>query len=123
MDIVVYDKVKWHYPDGKNCPDLPHAKQHFVILMEWLSRKGYLTEYGKEMYETGIDADFSLTSEMVMQPASELLAKNYNEWLADLKYDGLASGSFWDEKERTSVRQRHLRNGPVDIAPGAGRHP
>jgi len=29
MKKTVYNKVKWHYPEGKGCPDLKTATIHF----------------------------------------------------------------------------------------------
>jgi hypothetical protein len=38
----VYDKVSWHFPEGKNCPDIETAKNHFIKLMNWLKKKAKL---------------------------------------------------------------------------------
>lgn len=99
MGATVYDKVKWHFPDGIGCPSLEHAKHHFHIIMSWLSRKGYLTDYGKEIYADGIDSDFILTSEMIAERANTLLSKHYKDWISGLTYDGSATDKFWDDME------------------------
>ncbi|GJQ51068.1 MAG: hypothetical protein K8F34_16680 [Candidatus Kuenenia stuttgartiensis] len=84
--IKVYDKVKWHYPEGKNCTDLDSAKTHFKIIMEWLNKNNLLTPYGREIYEIGIDSDFSLTSEMVNEQGNLILQKCYKIWLKMIDY-------------------------------------
>jgi hypothetical protein len=85
-EIKVYDKVKWHYPEGEICPDLDSAKTHFKIIMEWLNKKNLLTPCGKEIYEIGIDGDFSLTSEMVSEQGNLILQKCYKNWLKMIDY-------------------------------------
>lgn len=64
-DIVVYDKVSWHYPEGKNCPSLEAAKIHFLVMMKWLKENNLLSTEGEEVWELGVDADFSITSTML----------------------------------------------------------
>lgn len=86
MKIQVFDKVKWHYPDGKNCPDLAHAMRHFKELAGWLQNNSLLSAYGQEVIAEGIDSEFSLTSEMLTETGNRVLGARYQEWLNTLDY-------------------------------------
>ena len=55
---MTYDKVSWHYPEGKNCPSLEAAKMHFDVVMHWLESQNLLSTEGREAMELGIDAEF-----------------------------------------------------------------
>lgn len=85
-DIAVYDKVSWHYPEGKNCPSLDAAKVHFVFVMAWLKENNLLSDEGNEIYDVGIDADFSITSSMLNRKGNDILKKHYSEWLSNIGY-------------------------------------
>jgi len=80
-NITVYDKVSWHYPEGKNCPNLEAAKAHFKTIMEWLKENSLLSGEGEEIFELGIDADFSITSSMLTEKGNDILKKHYSSWL------------------------------------------
>ena len=84
--ITVYDKVSWHFPEGKNCPSLEAAKAHFRAIMEWLKKHNLLTEEGIEAYEIGIDDDFAITSSMLNEIGNEILKKYYSDWLKSVGY-------------------------------------
>lgn len=99
MTTIVYDKVKWHYPDGKGCESMEAAKYHLIFIMSWLSRKGYLTEYGKEIYRDDIDSEFSLTSDMVSEPARTLLSQCYKDWVSGIQYNKSVTDDYWNEAE------------------------
>jgi hypothetical protein len=94
--IKVYDKVKWHYPEGKNCPSLDAAKRHFVAIMEWSHKNGLLSDYGNELYELGLDSDFALTSDMFTDEGKEILDRGYEKWLRLIAYDRKPDTAFWD---------------------------
>ncbi len=84
--IVTYDKVSWHFPEGKRCPSLDAAKIHFDVAMHWLDSNGLLTGEGREALELGIDSDFALTSYMVTEKGNRLLGRCYEEWLRSVHY-------------------------------------
>ena len=84
--IVVYDKVSWHYPEGQNCPSLEAAKAHFRSVMKWLKNNDLLSDEGEEIFELGIDADFSITSSMLNAKGNDVLQKHYSSWLKTVDY-------------------------------------
>ena len=83
---TTYDKVSWHFPDGKNCPSLEAAKVHFDIVMRWLESRNLLSAEGREAMQIGIDSDFSLTSYMLTDQGNQLLATCYAEWAGTVRY-------------------------------------
>ena len=83
---MTYDKVSWHFPDGKHCPSLEAAKIHFDVVMHWLSSRNLLSAEGDQAMEVGIDSDFSLTSYMLTDPGNQLLAICYTEWAGTVRY-------------------------------------
>lgn len=82
----VYDKVSWHFPEGKNCPSLEVALNHIEIIMKWLNENNLLSAEGVEMLEIGIDSDFSITSTMLSKNGNEIMSQNYSEWLKTIRY-------------------------------------
>jgi len=84
---IIFDKVKWHYPDGEKCPSLEAATKHFEAIMGWLNKKALLSEEGIEIYELGIDEDFVIMSSMLTEKGNELLVKHYDIWLKKQDYD------------------------------------
>ena len=95
-NFKVYDKVSWHYPEGNNCPSLEAAKKHFKIIMEWLYKHNLLSEEGKEIYEAGIDADFSITSDMLNIKGKKIFDKYYSVWLEQIDYSQDIDTDFFD---------------------------
>ena len=83
---TIYDKVSWHFPEGKNCPSLEAAKVHFDIVMRWLESQELLSPEGREAIEIGIDSDFSLTSYMLTDKGNRLLTTCYAEWARTVQY-------------------------------------
>jgi hypothetical protein len=96
MNIKVYDKVKWHYPDGKNCPCLDAAVLHIKTILEWLYAKNLLTDYGLEIYDLGVSTETSLTSDMLQPMACTLLDEVYNKWLESIEYGKKPSLGVFD---------------------------
>ena len=84
--MKIYDKVKWHYPSGKHCPDLKTALIHFNVIIKWLEAKNLLSNEGKEIVANGIDSDFSLNSAMLTDKGNKILDECYNEWLLAIGY-------------------------------------
>ena len=84
--VTTYDKVSWHFPDGKHCPSLEAAKIHFDVVMRWLESQNLLSSEGREAIEIGIDSDFSLTSYMLTDTGNHLLATCYAEWARTIQY-------------------------------------
>ena len=97
---TTYDKVSWHFPDGKNCPSLDAAKVHFDVLMRWLESRHLLSEEGQEAMGVGIDSDFSLTSYMLTDKGNRLLMACYTEWASTVKYGVPPSMSILDDRLR-----------------------
>jgi hypothetical protein len=85
--LVVYDKVSWHFPEGKDCPSLSAAKKHFEVLMNWLKQNHLLSNEGEEIFELGIDADFSINSSMLSQEGQKIMDEIYSSWLGGINYD------------------------------------
>lgn len=85
-DMTIYDKVSWHHPEGKNCPSLEAAKVHFIAVMRWLKEKNLLSGEGEEIFEFGIDVDFSITSSMLNEKGNYVLEKHYSSWLKTVDY-------------------------------------
>ena len=83
---MTYDKVSWHFPEGKGCPDLDAAKVHFDVVMSWLESHDLLSKEGQEAMEVGIDSDFSLTSHMTTDKGNRLLAACYSDWIRTMSY-------------------------------------
>ena len=83
---ATYDKVSWHFPDGKGCPSLEAAKAHFDVLMGWLESQHLLSEEGQEALAVGVDADFSITSYMLTNTGNRLLTTCYAEWASTAMY-------------------------------------
>ncbi len=85
-NIVVYDKVSWHYPEGTNCPSLEAANLHFLAVMKWIKENGLLSVEGEEILELGIGPDFSITSSMLNEKGNDVLKKQYSIWLKSIDY-------------------------------------
>ena len=102
---TTYDKVSWHFPDGKDCPSLEVAKVHFDVLMEWLQSRHLLSEEGREAMEVGIDSDFSLTSYMFTDKGNQLLTACYAEWTSTVRYGVRPSMNVLEEHlQRIALR-------------------
>lgn len=85
-NITVYDKVKWHYPEGKGCPNLDAAKVHFDVAMNWLKKKKLLSSYGEKLLDVGIDSDFAITSDMLTEDGNRVFSACYKKWLSSVVY-------------------------------------
>lgn len=84
--ITVYDKVSWHYPEGKDCPNLNTAKGHISAIMSWLKKNNLLSEEGKEIFNLGIGAHFSITSAMLTGKGNDVMELYYKKWLNSIDY-------------------------------------
>ena len=85
--VTVYDKVSWHYPEGKSCPSIDAAMVHFRVLMEWLHKNYLLSGEGEEVLGLGIDEHFSITSEMLTETGNDIMKGRYSNWLNTIGYD------------------------------------
>ncbi|XOJ01570.1 hypothetical protein ACMX2M_07505 [Paenibacillus polymyxa] len=74
-NIVVYDKASWHLES-----DSPTGLEHLRVIMDWLEQQELLSDDGLEIFELGVDQEFSLTSEMVTEEGKELLDSYYTNW-------------------------------------------
>jgi hypothetical protein len=97
-DFKVYDKVKWHWPEGKGCPSLEAAKRHINFVMEWLDRNRLLSEDGQDLFAAhNVDDQFALTSEMTTPEGNRVLDVTYREWLKHIEYEGPLNSDLFDE--------------------------
>jgi len=97
MNNKVYDKVKWHYPEGDACENLETAKIHFEAILGWFDQHDLFTEYGKEIYDLGVDSGTSITSDMFTEAGIKVLEKCYDLILNNLEYGKKPSlGCFED---------------------------
>lgn len=87
MQLRVYDKVKWHWPEGIECPGLEAAKQHLEVILKWARREGLLSEYGLFVYESDtVGDDDSITSQMFTPEGNAMMREHYSEWLEMIYY-------------------------------------
>lgn len=84
--IKVYDKVAWHFPEGKNCPNIDAAKNHFEVVMKWLRKNDLLSKEGNEVYDLGIGSDFSINSAMLTERGNHIFEKHYTKFLKEIDY-------------------------------------
>ena len=84
--VIIYDKVSWHFPEGKKCPSLEAAKSHFIAIMGWLAENELLSNEGKEIFDLGIDSDFSIASSILNDKGNDIIAKYYSDWLRSIEY-------------------------------------
>jgi len=82
-NLKVYDKVSWHFPEGKS-PDMSSASNHFFVIMNWLNEHNLLTAEGKETLDLGIGSDFSIISSMVTLKGNEILNSYYSKWIKNI---------------------------------------
>lgn len=102
-DMIVYDKVSWHYPEGQKCPSLESAKVHFIAVMMWLKNNNLLSDEGKEILGLGIDADFSILSSMFNTKGNDILKKYYSVWLKSIDYSNKIDLHILDDGLRGGV--------------------
>lgn len=81
-----YDKVAWHFPEGRGCPSLAAAKTHFTVVIKWLESKGLLSAEGTEAAASGIDSDFALTADMLTAKGNRILGLCYDQWVRTVRY-------------------------------------
>lgn len=105
-NITVYDKVSWHYPEGKGCQNLEDAKVHFKSVMNWLKKNKLLSDEGEEIFELGIDADFSITSSMLNEKGNDVLEKHYSSWLKTVDYSENINFKVLDDGLREYMSER-----------------
>ena len=96
--MKIYDKAKWHLDQPQDSQTIGNKLEHLRVLMIWLNNNNFLNELGQEIFELGIDQEFSLTSEMVTTKGEELLDKYYAEWSKNISYDEEITTVFWDSK-------------------------
>ena len=93
----IYDKVSWHYPEGKDCPSIEAAKRHINFAMRFLEAHDLLSEDGKDLFSGGkVDDDFALTSDVVTSDGEALLSKGYRKWLGQISYQGRLSAELFE---------------------------
>lgn len=99
MPLTVYDKVSWHFPDGKGCPSLEAAAIHIRLILNWLRQRGHLSAFGEQIASQAIGEDTSITSEMLTPKGNLLLKTHYDEWLETIEYENLPSEDFWNKRD------------------------
>lgn len=92
----VYDKVKWHHPDGK-APSLESAMVHHKVVMDWLHKNNLHSDHGKEVHSLGIGADHSLNSNMVTPVGKKVLDDHYDKFLSTIDYKTHPNTSGFDK--------------------------
>lgn len=97
-----YDKVSWHFPEGKGCQSLEAAIIHFTVVMQWLQKKGLLSTEGHEAMQNGIDSEFSLTAYMLTADGVGILDKCYSNWVSSIQYGKVPSTDLLDRCYRIS---------------------
>jgi hypothetical protein len=97
----VFDKVRWHYPEGKDCPSLKAGKRHIEFMFRLLDQMDMLSNEGRESLAHPLTEDSSLTSEDVTPEGRALLAKHYDKWLESISYKGSLHEDYWDDKIKT----------------------
>ena len=95
--VIIYDKVSWHFPEGKSCPSLEAAKKHFDILVEWIKKNDLFSAEGEEIFDLGVDSEFSITSSMLNKNGNDVLSKYYTDWLRGLDYSGNVDMKILDD--------------------------
>jgi len=91
-----YDKVSWHFPEGKGCPSLDAAKKHFSVIMSWLKDNQLLSDEGVEVWECGIGSDFAITGYMLTAGGVAILDRGYGAWLRTVQYGKEPSTAMLD---------------------------
>ncbi len=105
----VYDKVCWHYPEGRDCPSLKAAKRHITFAMRFLKSHKLLSPDGNDLFESGrVSDDFALTSEIVTPLGNRLLSKSYKNWLKQISYDGPLSDELFDNTLKEITARKGL---------------
>jgi len=115
--FTIYDKVRWHYPEGKDCPSVEAAKRHINFAMRFLEDNDLLSEDGKDLFSGGeVDDDFALTSDVVTSEGEALLSKGYRKWLEQISYQGPLSAELFENvlKEiRSGRRESNMAEKPI----------
>ncbi|MED0656675.1 hypothetical protein P4S75_04955 [Anoxybacillus ayderensis] len=88
--MKVYDKAKWHL-ESESSASYEEKLQHLIVIMDWLKNSGLLSGYGLEVYEMGVDEEFSLTSQMLTDKGRKILDEYYDKWLQNHKYGEVPS--------------------------------
>lgn len=105
---MLYDSVKMHYPNG-NAPSISKAKQHFFVIMGWLSKNGCLSEKGKQEYsEKGIHDNFQLSSDLLNEKGQKILNAIYYTWTKSINYDKKPDTKLFDlyvEKNKNNLEE------------------
>lgn len=98
MGIVkTFDKVSWHFPEGKGCPSLEAAKLHLVAVMQWLKVNDLLSPEGLELAELGVHSEFSLNAHMLLPEGNKVLNECYAAWLRTVRYGQKPSMALLDK--------------------------
>lgn len=88
--VKVYDKVKWHWPQGKanGCTSLAVGKRHIECAMNFLKKHKLLSEEGEaELHRGKVSPDFALTSETVNHEGNVFLKRYYGKWCSGVSYN------------------------------------
>lgn len=85
-NIKIYDKVKYHFPDG-TAKSLKAGSLHIYQMFEYLKSKNMLSDIGKQEISLPISQDTILSSDMVNKKGKIFLDKHYDNYLKNVKYD------------------------------------
>jgi hypothetical protein len=126
-DYPIYDKAKWHYPQGEGCPSLDAAQQHIRAVLDWLHREGLLNEDGEEIYGSESGSDLALSADMVTEEGERILDEFYEPWIETISYLDDVDAEDFDEFVRGSIikyapdQLRDWHGRWTDMGTGAGQ--
>ena len=109
-----YDSVDWQI-NGKHPQKIEFIKSLFSTVMKWLKNHKMLSKTGIESFKTGIDEDFSITSDMLTIDGNKFLTKHYNKWISSLKHNNIDT-KYLDNAYKTneSIDFNNIYNNSLD---------
>lgn len=73
--MKIFDKAQWHIDANE---DKEKVIKKFTILFEFLDKKAFLNQNGKELLDLGIDSSISLNETLVTKQGYEFLNTYYD---------------------------------------------
>lgn len=77
--MKIYDKVAWHVDAGDGLEEVVEKLQ---IVMEFLKEKDLLTKEGLELFDLGVDEEFSLHERMLTKLGNSFLEGCYDQTMS-----------------------------------------
>ena len=75
--MIIYEKAAWYIDEGY---EKSVIIEYFKTVMEYLDEKNMLNEYGKEIYEDGIDASISIHEDMLNEKGNSFMKENEDKY-------------------------------------------